>query len=137
MHRSLGNITLNPSVGLLFVRFDGTSLRIRLTGKAEIIDDPAQFANLPGALRLVRVTADYIYYNCPRSVPKMEMVEPSKYLPRADYIRPTRNGKAATTSRPRWRSERASPLSAVIAMTAVVEWRALPYSAAAVTGSPS
>lgn len=88
MHRSLGNITRNPSVGLLFVKFDGTSLRIRLTGKAEIIDDPAAFAHLPGALRLVRVTADYIYYNCPRSVPKMELVEPSKYLPRAGYEPP-------------------------------------------------
>ena len=88
MHRSLGNITRNPSVGLLFVKFDGTSLRIRMTGKAEIIDDPAQFAHLPGALRLVRVTADYIYYNCPRSVPKMGMVEPSKYLPRAGHTPP-------------------------------------------------
>lgn len=88
MHRSLGNITRNPSVGLLFVKFDGTSLRIRMTGKAEIIEDPAAFAHLPGALRLVRVTADYIYYNCPRSVPKMEMVERSKYLPRAGYEPP-------------------------------------------------
>lgn len=85
MYRSLGNITRNPSVGLLFVKFDGESLRIRLTGKAEIIDDPSQFADLPGALRLVRVTVDYIYYNCPRSVPKMEMVTPSPYLPREGY----------------------------------------------------
>lgn len=88
MHRSLGNILRNPSVGLLFVKFDGESTRIRLTGKAEIIDDPSQFADLPGAQRLVRITADYIYYNCPRSVPKMEMVEPSKYMPRKGYQPP-------------------------------------------------
>lgn len=88
MYRSLGNILRNPSVGMLFVKFDGESTRIRLTGKAEIIDDPSQFADLPGAQRLIRVTADYIYYNCPRSVPRMEMAEHSAYLPRAGYTPP-------------------------------------------------
>jgi hypothetical protein len=88
MYRSLGNIIRNPSVGMLFVKFDGESTRIRLTGKAEIIDDPMQFADVPGAKRLIRVTADYIYYNCPRSVPTMELVEHSPYLPREGYKPP-------------------------------------------------
>ena len=88
MYRSLGNIVRNPNVGLLFVRFDGESTRIRLTGKARIIDNPNQFRDLPGAKRLIRVTADYIYYNCPRSVPKMEMIEHSAHLPREGYTPP-------------------------------------------------
>ena len=88
MYRSLGNIVRNPQVGLLLVKFDGSSVRIRLTGRAEIIADPSQFKDLPGAQRLVRVTADYIYYNCPRSVPKMELVEHSPYLPREGYTPP-------------------------------------------------
>lgn len=89
MYRSLGNILRNPHVGLLFIKFDGESTRIRLNGRATVIEDAAHFAHLPGAQRLVRVTAEYIYYNCPRSVPKMEMVKHSPYLPREGYTPPT------------------------------------------------
>ena len=88
MYRSLGNISRNPNVGMLFVKFDAESIRIRLSGKAQIIEETAQFSDLPGAKRLLRVTADYIYYNCPRSVPKMELVEHSTYLPREGYTPP-------------------------------------------------
>lgn len=88
MYRTLGNISRSPQVGMLFVKFDGESTRIRLTDKATIVDDPSQFEHLPGAHRLIRVEADYIYYNCPRSVPKMEMVEHSPYLPREGYTPP-------------------------------------------------
>ena len=34
MYRSLGNILNNPNVGLLFVRFDGVSTRLRVNGVA-------------------------------------------------------------------------------------------------------
>ena len=88
MYRSLGNVARNPNVGLLFVRFDAQTYRLRLSGKAQVIDDPAQFEHLPGAQRLIKVSADYIYYNCPRSVPKMTFVEPSIYLPREGYTPP-------------------------------------------------
>jgi hypothetical protein len=36
MYRTLGNLRKNPSVGLLFVKFDGKSRRIRINGKASI-----------------------------------------------------------------------------------------------------
>ncbi len=36
----------------------------------------------------MRVTADYIYYNCPRYIPKTELVERSFYNPRPDYTLP-------------------------------------------------
>ena len=88
MYRSLGNLIRNPNVGLLFVRFDASSTRLRISGKATLVDDESQFKHLPGAQRLVRVKVDYIYYNCPRSVPKMEFVEPSIYLPREGYTPP-------------------------------------------------
>jgi predicted pyridoxine 5'-phosphate oxidase superfamily flavin-nucleotide-binding protein len=88
MYRSLGNIVRNPNVGLLFIHFDATSTRLRVTGKARIVEDEAEFRHLPGALRLIRVSVDYIYYNCPRSVPKMEFVEPSIYTPRKGYTPP-------------------------------------------------
>ncbi len=88
MYRSLGNIVMNPNVGLLFLKFDGASTRIRLSGEATLIDDETEFSHLPGAQRLIKVKVDYIYYNCPRSVPKMEFTEPSIYLPREGYTPP-------------------------------------------------
>ena len=88
MYRSLGNIHKNPNVGLLFLKFDGVSTRIRLSGEATLIDDESEFCHLPGAQRLIKVKVKYIYYNCPRSVPKMEFTEPSIYLPREGYTPP-------------------------------------------------
>jgi len=88
MYRSLGNILRNPAVGLLFVKFDATSTRLRITGQAGIDESAAAIAGLPGAKRLIRVKVDYIYYNCPRSVPHMEFVEPSIYAPREGYTPP-------------------------------------------------
>ena len=88
MYRSLGNLIKNPYVGLLFVRFDAVSTRLRISGQAALVDDESQFKHLPGAQRLVKVKVDYIYYNCPRSVHKMEFVEPSIYLPREGYTPP-------------------------------------------------
>jgi predicted pyridoxine 5'-phosphate oxidase superfamily flavin-nucleotide-binding protein len=88
MYRSLGNILKNPNIGLLFLKFDGVSTRIRISGKATLIDDESEFLHLPGAQRLIKVKASYIYYNCPRSVPKMEFTEPSIYSPREGYTPP-------------------------------------------------
>jgi uncharacterized protein len=88
MYRSLGNILKNPAVGLLFLKFDTTSTQLRFTGKAEIDESPEAIANLAGAKRLIKVTAENIFYNCPRYVPKMELVEQSPYSPKTDYIPP-------------------------------------------------
>lgn len=84
MYRSLGNILRNPRVGLLFIRFDGKLFnnagRLRINGSAEIDESAAAIASLPGAKRLVRVTAEHIFTNCPRYIPK--------YVPREGYRRP-------------------------------------------------
>src|SRR5580698_5730571 len=44
MYRTMGNISRNPNVGLLFVKFDGQSLRVRINGQAAILDDPETLA---------------------------------------------------------------------------------------------
>jgi uncharacterized protein len=88
MYRSLGSITRNSAVGLLFVTFDAASTRLRISGTAWIDDSDEAIAELPGAKRLVRVTAKHIFYNCPRYVPKMALVEESVYAPRLDYTPP-------------------------------------------------
>ena len=92
MYRSLGNIARNPRVGLLFVRFDGRLFnkagRLRISGCAEIDESVEAIAGLPGAKRLVRVTAQHIFTNCPRYIPKMTSETPSVYVPREGYTPP-------------------------------------------------
>lgn len=92
-YRSLGNIVSGGRVGLLFLnfdgeRFDGSAARMRINGRARIEDDAEAIAGLPGAKRLVRITCDHIFANCPRYIPTMQMVEKSVYTPREDYTPP-------------------------------------------------
>ena len=98
MYRSLGNISRSPKVGLLFIRFDGKlfnkAARLRINGQAEVDDSPDAIAGLPGAKRLVRVTADYIYSNCPRYIPNLVAGEPSVHVPRQGYAPPDPAWKA-------------------------------------------
>jgi len=88
MYRSLGNILRSPAVGLLFIRFDRKPTRLRIRGRARIDETPEAIAGLPGARRLIRVTADFIFPNCPRYIPRMDFVEESMYSPKPDYIPP-------------------------------------------------
>ncbi|MCP4318744.1 MAG: pyridoxamine 5'-phosphate oxidase family protein [Hyphomicrobiales bacterium] len=92
MYRSLGNIIRNSRVGVLFVSFDGTLYnnagRLRINGHAEIDESPEAIAGMPGAKRLIRVTAEHIFSNCPRYIPKMTLEEPSVYVPRKGHTPP-------------------------------------------------
>lgn len=68
MFRSLGNVAVNPSVGLLFIRMGETPKRLRVNGRAEISFDDPLLASIPDAQALVRVTPEHIFPNCPRYV---------------------------------------------------------------------
>lgn len=81
MYRTLGNMESNPSVGLLFVRFDGVSLRMRINGKASVLRDSESLARHYGAKFVVRVVCE-IYPNCPRYVPNLVDQTASPYIPR-------------------------------------------------------
>jgi predicted pyridoxine 5'-phosphate oxidase superfamily flavin-nucleotide-binding protein len=81
MYRTIGNIARNPNVGLLFVRFDGTSRRIRVSGRATILDDAPTLARHVGAKLVVRVDCE-IFPNCPRYVPDLVHGTPSPFNPR-------------------------------------------------------
>ncbi|MEM6495731.1 MAG: pyridoxamine 5'-phosphate oxidase family protein [Pseudomonadota bacterium] len=89
MYRSLGNILQSPRVGLLFIRFDGTqfnnALRLRVNGTAEIDETSDAIANTPGAKRIVKLSAEHIFPNCPRYIPKLRMEEESAHIPRDGY----------------------------------------------------
>jgi predicted pyridoxine 5'-phosphate oxidase superfamily flavin-nucleotide-binding protein len=87
MYRSWGNVRVNPRVALLFIDFE-TPRRLRVNGRAEILQEPALLAAHPGAVFLVRVHAERIFPNCPRYIHRMQMVETSVHAPRPDYTPP-------------------------------------------------
>ena len=78
MFKSLGNIRANPAVGLLFLNFEEPR-RLRVNGTATVSADDAAMPLFPGAQLLVRVTPHHIFPNCPRYIPRMQMVEASPY----------------------------------------------------------
>ena len=81
MFKSLGNLALNPNVGLLFISFERPH-RLRVNGTAVASRDDRLLAHTVGAQLIVRVKARAIFPNCPRYIPKMQLVEPSIYAPR-------------------------------------------------------
>jgi predicted pyridoxine 5'-phosphate oxidase superfamily flavin-nucleotide-binding protein len=82
MFKSLGNLGINPHVGLLFMRVGEKRGRLRVNGRAELLFDDPAMAGMAGAQALVRVTAEHIFPNCPRYIPQLAMVEESVYVPR-------------------------------------------------------
>lgn len=87
MYRTWGNVLVNPRVGLLFVDFENTR-RIRVNGTAQVSHDEELCRRFPGAVFVVRVTAEKIFPNCPRYLHKMQLVEHSVYVPRPGYEPP-------------------------------------------------
>ena len=82
MFKSLGNIRANPGVGLLFLSFEKPN-RLRVNGTATVSTDDPALELFTGAQLLVRVTPRHVFPNCPRYIPKMQLVEPSPYVPRS------------------------------------------------------
>ena len=81
MFKSLGNILINPSVGILFIAMHGKPQRLRVNGEATVSDRDPLLAQTVGAQLIVRVAARAIFPNCPRYIPTMQLIEPSKYTP--------------------------------------------------------
>lgn len=88
MYRSLGNIVGTARVGLLFIRFDGTSHRLRVNGAARLVEDHPRLADYPGAKVMVALEADEIFPNCPRYIPDLASGAASGYLPQTDQPLP-------------------------------------------------
>lgn len=87
MYRTWGNVVANPRVGLLFLDFEQPK-RLRVNGVARISADDSLRDECPGAVFIVRVTAERIFPNCPRYLHRMQIVEHSVYSPRPDYTPP-------------------------------------------------
>ena len=87
MFKSLGNIRANPRIGLLFIRMDEKPKRLRVNGTAQVMLDDPLLAAFEGGQALVRVTPEDIFPNCPRNIPRMQVLEPSPFVPRCDVER--------------------------------------------------
>jgi uncharacterized protein len=83
MFKSLGNLQVNPYVGLLFISMHGKPRRLRVNGQARVLRDDPLLPETIGAQLIVRVQAQAIFPNCPRYIPHLELEEPSPYVPAA------------------------------------------------------
>ena len=87
MFRSLGNLLVNPNVGLLFIDFQEGD-RMRVNGTADVRTDDPLRNEFPGAAAIVRVRATQIFPNCPRYIHRMELKAYSVYAPRDGHAPP-------------------------------------------------
>ncbi len=85
MYLSMGNLLVNPHVGMLFVDFTAERpSRLRLNGIASIDEHDPLKAEWPGAQFVVRVEAREVFPNCPRYIHRMALVERSRFVPREE-----------------------------------------------------
>ena len=87
MFRSLGNVLVNPKVGLLFIDFAHPN-RMRINGRATVVEDGELVELFEGAQAAVRVDIERVFPNCPRYIHKMELIEHSTYAPRPGHEPP-------------------------------------------------
>ena len=94
MYLSMGNVAVNPHVGMLFVDFTAERpSRLRLNGVASVDEQDPLAAGYPEAQFVVRVRATEVFPNCPRYIHRMALVERSRFVPRADRETPVPDWK--------------------------------------------
>jgi predicted pyridoxine 5'-phosphate oxidase superfamily flavin-nucleotide-binding protein len=87
MFLSMGNVTRNARVGLLFIDFLRPK-RLRVLGAASLHFDDPLLANYPEAQLIVRVLVTHVFPNCPRYIHKLALVERSGFVPSAGCVTP-------------------------------------------------
>jgi uncharacterized protein len=87
MFVSMGNLSVTPAVGLLFIDFE-RQRRLRVEGVARIDFNDPLLPLYPEAQFIVRVTARRIYPNCPRYIHKYQLVQRSLFVPHAAVATP-------------------------------------------------
>jgi predicted pyridoxine 5'-phosphate oxidase superfamily flavin-nucleotide-binding protein len=87
MYLSMGNISGNPEVGLLFIDFE-KPFRLRAQGRAELIVSGAKLEEFKDAEMAVKVTIHEAWMNCPRYIHRFERRERSRYVPDVEQATP-------------------------------------------------
>ena len=81
MFLSMGNLSENPAVGLLFIDFESPR-RLRVNGDARIESPDSVDPPFEGAQLVVKVAVRQVFPNCPRYVHEAGAAERSPYVPR-------------------------------------------------------
>ncbi|MGI5170141.1 pyridoxamine 5'-phosphate oxidase family protein [Spirillospora sp. CA-253888] len=87
MFRSLGNVLVNPAVGLLFIDH-GRPIKLRLNGDASVSTDPGDTARFEGADATVTVRIREVFENCPRYLHDPVTGGHSRHCPRPGHVPP-------------------------------------------------
>jgi uncharacterized protein len=90
MYLSVGNVLINPNVGMLFIDFE-KGRRLRINGVASIAEHDDLMELYPEAQLIVRVRASEVFPNCPRYIHKYRLVERSRFVPKASCSTPVPN----------------------------------------------
>jgi predicted pyridoxine 5'-phosphate oxidase superfamily flavin-nucleotide-binding protein len=89
MYLSMGNLAVNPHVGMLFIDFvSERPSRLRLNGTASVDEADELLAAYPEAQFVVRVRATQVFPNCPRYIHRMALVERSRFVPQVGRTTP-------------------------------------------------
>jgi predicted pyridoxine 5'-phosphate oxidase superfamily flavin-nucleotide-binding protein len=100
MYLSMGNLLVNPNVGMLFIDFTSERpSRLRLNGAASVDESDALMANYPEAQFIVRVRATEVFPNCPRYIHRMALVERSRFVPHVECETPVPGWKRTDWAR--------------------------------------
>lgn len=87
MFLSMGNMSLNNKVGMLFIDFE-TPHRVRVHGTATVSADDPLLQEYKEAQLIVRVTLEEMFINCPRYIHRYTRQQASQYVPQAQCETP-------------------------------------------------
>ena len=97
MYLSMGNLRINPAVGMLFIDFE-RGHRMRLNGIASVDPNDPLMTHYPEAQFVVRVRAREVFPNCPRYIHRYQLVERSRFVPKKGRATPVPSWKCADWS---------------------------------------
>jgi hypothetical protein len=98
MFLTAGNVASTSKVGLLLIDFEAPR-RLRIDGEAWLRDEPELAGRYPGALFVVEVRVHQVYPNCPRYIPRYQLVERSVFIPRDGHVPPVPDWKRTDWAR--------------------------------------
>lgn len=98
LYMSMGNVLVNPNVGLLFIDFE-RGRRLRLNGEATIDDLDPLLAGYPEAQFVVRVVVRELFPNCPRYIHRRKLTARSEFVPKQGCQTPVPEWKRAEWAR--------------------------------------
>lgn len=92
MFLSMGNVVVNPHVGMLFLDLEN-AWRMRVDGQATIDREDPLLGLWHEAQFVVRVTPRAVYPNCPRYIHRYQLLERSDFVPTVECTTPVPDWK--------------------------------------------